>query len=473
MLVLWLVGLVIHGLWALTVPSPVDWDSAYYRLVAQQIVGGEGATLPSVWTLVLLPESLPMPADLHWMPLPSRVLLPGLAVWADHGDQLVTISLAALWGPLAWRLARGAVDDGRVAWLAGGLACLGGGYARFLSTPDSIALFGVLGGVGWLTVQRGQVLGCAAVAVAAALTRGDGFLLGLALGVGLWLGGARTARGAGGALAVALAGLAAWGLWSARGVWLMGDAAMASRAATAHALDMADFLRGQVAPIGVSARLAHLLVELDDAVRTVLIAGAATLPPVALLGLWRGRRRSEVMALAAFAFLVLTVPLLAAPAIASSGTLFRSGAAVFVGACVLGAEATVWLGDQGTARRGYPRLLIVALVGLGFATTSVGVGLGTWRARPAAPVDCDRVVDLPAGTVVLTGEPLFVSERCGVETVVAPAGLDAATLSILEARYDLGLAIPATPGGLGATAEELAALLPDWHQAADGTLRPP
>ena len=138
-LALFLLGLVVHGAWALTVAQPVDWDPAYYRGVAAAIAAGEGAQVGAIWSLAAPPPALPQPADLHWMPGPSRILVPGLLAWPARGDQAVSVLTAATWGPLAWALA-GAVDRRGAAGLAAGaLAVAGGAYARFLSTPDSIA----------------------------------------------------------------------------------------------------------------------------------------------------------------------------------------------------------------------------------------------------------------------------------------------------------------------------------------------
>jgi hypothetical protein len=173
-----LLGLLWHGLWATTVPGPLDWDPAYYRDVAQHILAGEGAVSGAAWQAALTAGPLPVPADLHWMPLPSRVLLPGLALWPARGDQLTTALLAAAWAPLAWALARALGLRPAAAALAGLWAATGLGWVRFLSTPDVFALYGVIGAVGWLAVLRGATGWAAASAVAAALSRGDGFLFG-------------------------------------------------------------------------------------------------------------------------------------------------------------------------------------------------------------------------------------------------------------------------------------------------------
>ncbi len=90
---------------------------------------------------------------------------------------------------------------------------------RFLSTPDSIALYGILAGLGWLMADRGHVALTALLAGLLALTRGDGFLMAPCLA--LVLSGPPLPR-----LAVAAAGPAVWLGWQVRGLLEVGPAVL-------------------------------------------------------------------------------------------------------------------------------------------------------------------------------------------------------------------------------------------------------
>ncbi len=125
--VLYLTAVAFHGAWATSVPQPLDWDPAYYRDVARSIAAGLCAQSGALWYRLGPDLDLPMLADLHWMPLPSRLLVPGLWLWPAHGDAVVTVIVAAAWGPLAAVLAGRLGGARSVQWAAGLLGVLGGG----------------------------------------------------------------------------------------------------------------------------------------------------------------------------------------------------------------------------------------------------------------------------------------------------------------------------------------------------------
>ena len=91
-------GVALRLPWAILRPWPWDWDAAYYRLTARSVTEGRGGSLDVLWTLAAPEAGLGGPPDLYWLPLPSRILVPEIAL---GGNGLVTvILLAALVGPL-------------------------------------------------------------------------------------------------------------------------------------------------------------------------------------------------------------------------------------------------------------------------------------------------------------------------------------------------------------------------------------
>jgi hypothetical protein len=150
---LFVAGLVYYGLIAWLRPDLGDWDAQYYGAVARNIVDGKGAVTLGLWNLSFLPASLPAPADMHWMPLPSWVLVPGVALW-EHGDLAITVILCALWAPLAAHLATLLGGGRREALIAGIVTLLGAIWAGIAPTTDCYALYGAIGGLASIALVR-------------------------------------------------------------------------------------------------------------------------------------------------------------------------------------------------------------------------------------------------------------------------------------------------------------------------------
>lgn len=461
--VLYLAAVAFHGAWATTVLQPLDWDPAYYRDVGRSIAAGLGAQSGALWHRLGPDLDLPMLADLHWMPLPSRLLVPGLWLWPAHGDAVVTVIVAAAWGPLAAVLAGRLGGVRSVQWAAGLLGVLGGGYVRFLSTPDSIALYGILAGLGWLMADRGNVALTALLAGLLALTRGDGFLMAPCLA--LVLRGPPLPR-----LAVAAAGPVVWLGWQVRGLLEVGPAVLQTRRAMASAVHIDEVLTGVVAGARVGMRALVVVQELGEAIQTALVVGIFMLPLAALGGAWRLRRAPLVRGVLAYAVLMPVVTLCLAPAIAASGTPFRSGAALYIPSCALAALGVGRLGAWGHRVRGYPRFLLLGGFVAAMAVGTVGFGQAMVRARPGPLVDCDVVKDLPDGAVVFTGRPLELRGTCGVMAVLMRADDTPEGLRTQAARHGVAWAIlPAQdPDPTVATDNDGERLLPGWSAVAPG-----
>ena len=421
-----LAAAMLHGLFALTIPSPVDWDPAYYRQVALNIAQGRGAVTQSLLFFGYLPQALPFPADLHWMPLPSRVLVPGLALW-EHGDQLITVLLAATWAPLAWALSRRLGQDGM---LAGALALLGGGYLRFLSTPDSIALYGALGGAVALALAHRRYLLAAAALAAAALTRGDGLLLAPCLALPLIL--KRKPVG----VLLALVGPTVALAWMAR-CHSVGDPAWASsRELVLQTLSYPDFVLGLPGTPSFRARLVFLVGEIPALLRVGLIGGAFLLPWPALWAL-RRHRPPWALGLALYAVAFPLAALVLAPGVASSGTIFRSGSALVVGTCALAASGFEAL----CARRSYPRWLPLLAV----ASVSLALGLANAWLAPSIPWRCP-----PGDTAIFATRPL----SCERPALLLPVNMPPQQVRELAERYEIEGVWLTPSDGLGWGAEE-------------------
>ncbi|HJN73073.1 MAG TPA: hypothetical protein QGF58_03970 [Myxococcota bacterium] len=402
---LWLLAVLVHAAWALTVPTPVDWDPAYYSAVAGHILAGDGAVTGSAVFLSQLPESLPAVADLHWAPLPSRVLLPGLALWT-HGDQLVTVCILATWAPLAWAIARELGAGPRTALWAGVMAASGLGYARMGASPDSIALAGALGGVALLALLRDRWGVLALAAVGLVLTRGDGFLVGLVF--------AAFVRRRSAGVVVAIATVGALGAWAMRCQAFGGSEWVEARQGLMAAADYGAWLRDE--PATTTAR---------PLTRLPMIYGLAFAALVPLLAAVGFRRRAAPLFI-----LALVLPLstaLLAPALAESGTLYRSGAILVSGACALAS-----LGIERLARlRDLDLRFAYGVLGGGVLLTSVALGARNVTLKPSLEVACPELPD----EVVFSDEPLLLELRCGASAVWLPAGLSTEKREEVRKRY--------------------------------------
>jgi hypothetical protein len=229
-------------------------------------------------------------------------------------------------------------------------------------------------------------------------------------------------------------------------------------------LDYGAWVRGEPGLALVGERVSFVLQALPGAAFAVLLASAIFLIPLALL-----RKRGQLPAVHALWVGLLLLPpgvLVLAPAIAASGSVFRS-VAVFLPmlAALAGAgleRAAAW----GAEKRGYPRAFVVGLALLGVAVISGGVGWGTLQAKPSRAVVC------PSGPgPYLASDPLSLSDRCGVETHLLPRGVSAKELRIYLDKYPVNGAVLRDGDGLGSGAEEGAALL-GWKADPQGILRP-
>lgn len=455
-------GIALHAVLAAWLPEPVDYDPAYYGSVARHVVAGDGAVTGALWTLLWRPDALPYAADTHWMPLPSRVLVPGVWLWPAHGDQAITVWFGALWGPLAFALARRNGASSGVAWAAGLFATTGLAYTLRLVTPDCIALFGVIGGLAWLAVFDKKPWAVAGLAVAAALTRNDGFLLAPCLALAF--------RG-GPALGIAVVGPATAAVWALRNVMVVGPEWLTMRQRTTAVLDLdlVPLILGNAPPVGLAERFAFIGQE-GAPVLALLLLLVVPFPGLLMLG---RDRRSAAMAAA-----WLGVPLLAlflAPGVAASGSVFRWLAAVFPLACALTAQAFARLGTWSFAQRGLhpwflPTLLAIPVLGS-------GLFLGTMRpTSPLPAATCAAIAAFPADAVVFSPHPLLAEASCGHKSVVLIPGMSASQVAELADKYHVTFAVVlpvGTKSEFALSPTDAAALLPGWRQLSPESFAAP
>lgn len=418
-------GVVWHAVWAAGVDGPPQWDSAATWEVARHLAAGDGAVTRAVWSVAWLPPSLEHPGDLHWMPLPSRVLVP--AMWLSSGwraAQAVAVLVAASWGPLGVLWGRRLGLQGVALWLAGLVAASGLGALPFLGVPDSVGLAGLLGGGALLAASHGRLAATALLCALFALTRNDGFLLGLAC-VAAFPGWRAVWPAAG--------GLGAWGLWTARGWWLAGDGYLALRRRTADAEGVLDLLRlADPEPLTLGDRALAVVSHVPTAILLGLLAAGVAPALLAGLAAMLRRRDRSLWPLWIYAPLLAAAVFALAPGVAEKGTYYRSLAALIPAVAALG------MAGAGDVLRGLPRWMLPGVVASGGVFLGALVGTRLMGAFPSAD-DCGVLAEAgaPPSAAVLAYEPLHVTARCDRPSLQIPLDASAEELSALTERYGI------------------------------------
>ncbi len=465
--------------WASVTPGPFDWDVSYYLGVAQRIAAHPlaPATTDAVWNLGWLPPMLTHPADLHWMPLPSRVVVPALWIggvvgatpW--HAAQGMTAALAAVVAVLA-TVAAARVGAARgVCIIAGLVAGSGLGYVRYFSIPDSMALYAVAAGVAWLAAgglgwTRGRALACAAACMMAALTRAEGALVGVAV---VFASGVHPKQSRVGRMVAGACGPIAAMAWAARCELLVGEGYSALRAHILDATGAEGWLSpGTLPSLGLASRVDLLVAHAADLGKTPIAAGAILLP-VALGGLLLVARPSLTgtgrfaAAPAVYAMLAPVVLYLGAPSAAIEGSVFRSLAAL-----MSPAVAVMVVGLSRASTRFHP-VFFPALYGAAQIALVTAIGMKSQQFSTPFP-DCAALdaAGVPAGAPILSYDPLGTSTRCGHPGVVLGRATTEPQVDDLADRYSTTWALTAPADYRSWTRRADDADLAGWTQVAGG-----
>lgn len=226
LLILTAVALLVRILVAL-VTEPAPWtDSAYYLVSGRQIAGGDGLTVPFIWSFLetggRLPADpvLPIPSHAHWMPMTAFAAALGMLAggMTDLAARTPFLLLSTAMTPAAYVFAWSTWQSRFASVAAGVMVIFAGPLLLFGSIVESYAIFGLAGAgalhaamrsvaepdrrIRWLVIS-GVLIGVATLA------RIEGVLLAVAPATA-WLIGMRWTR---------------WGVEGRRTGWLAGFAA--------------------------------------------------------------------------------------------------------------------------------------------------------------------------------------------------------------------------------------------------------
>ncbi len=165
-LILFCLALVVRLLTAWLLTGPPYVDTYYYTVGAWQLAEGYGFTEPFLWHYLDNPTGIPHPGFLYWMPLPSILAAPFVALLSSLSGhsflaaQLPFVLLSALLPLVSYFVAWQATGLRRHAWAAGLLTLFSGFFFPHWTLPETFAPFAVFGSLAlWLTGRGMQEAG--------------------------------------------------------------------------------------------------------------------------------------------------------------------------------------------------------------------------------------------------------------------------------------------------------------------------
>lgn len=204
-LLLFGLALALRLIAAIWVRQPGFVDAYYYYQVAENLYQGRGLTESTIWNYQVggylpaqPPSSLDHPAFAYWMPLTSFItasgfyLFGGVSYWAGA---LPFMLLASALPPLTYWLGLLAFgrQQRRYSWFMAALVLFPGRYFLFWNAPDNFTPFAVISLLcliaTWAGLYRNDrwLLAAGALAGLGFLSRSDGILLLVALGISFLL----------------------------------------------------------------------------------------------------------------------------------------------------------------------------------------------------------------------------------------------------------------------------------------------
>ena len=489
--------------------APGYMDAEYYYYGGLRIANGEGFTENVLWNYLDDPEGLPHPSHTYWMPLTSIVAAIGLKVFRFLGDfnaaQVGFVLILATIPPLTAGLCMALTKRKDMAALAGILAVFSGFYLPISTTTESFGPVMLLGGVFFLLVHKGgkyRYLLLGVVAGLMHLTRADGILWVLVAGFVLHKNSESESKQTGlkarirtwfsrefliSAFSIAIGYWVVMGFWYIRNVKLYGGLFPPGGSQTLWMLGYDDlfsypasllsFGRWWASGLGeiIRVRFHALGVNLQSG---FIVQGVIMLGPLALLGVWKYRRKKAIKVGWTAWLLLLFMMTVVFPESGTRGGFFHSGAAFMplIWALVpVGLEVLVGLSlkifKKWKAERIGPFLRVLSvgvavLISLSAVNSKI-IGpdeseqpLWTLIARKYQSLE-DRIqflgansedivlVNNPPGYAVVSGRPAIVIPNGGTETLMEVVRRYKPRYVLLEPDHPKGLtALYNDPGNL-------------------------
>ncbi len=341
-------------------------DASYAVHVAENLARGRGFVEEVLWNYLDNPAGLPHPSNLYWMPLPSMLIAPFFVVLGDsyHVAQIPFILISSLLPLFAFYLSRKIFSRDDYAWAAALFTAFSGFYTIYWVSPDNFAPFALTAGICLYVIARGVETSSAryffAAGILAALShlsRADGVLLLAVAPLALLIHRpTRTFRAVGLFTVYCLLGyLLVMTPWFVRDYLAVGTPYPSAGTKTlwltnydelfrfTDDITLARYLAWGIGPIIGSKLQAGAL----DLLIVVFGALQLFLAPFAAIGLWRIRRRVEMLPFFLYAALLYLAMALVFTFPSSHGSMLHSAAALipfFAVAVPPGVDAVVeWI----------------------------------------------------------------------------------------------------------------------------------
>jgi hypothetical protein len=196
-ILLFAVSLFVCLLAIIPVQGPGYMDAAYSYDIALNLARGQSFVEPFLWNYLDDPSGLPHPSHLYWMPLPTLLAWVGLMVLGEsyRSAQVPFAIISALLPLVSYWVAVQTTGQRRHGWLAGLLTLFSGFYVPFWGHTDNFAPFALVGSLSLVAAWQagrarekgrsavGWALAAGALVGLAHLSRADGLLLLVAIGI--------------------------------------------------------------------------------------------------------------------------------------------------------------------------------------------------------------------------------------------------------------------------------------------------
>jgi hypothetical protein len=460
---------------AAAVPFAVPEDTAYYWGVARNVVEGRGLVSDALWSYFLPPLTLPRPAFEIWLPLPTFLSAPFMAVLGTsfRVAQVPGVLVSAAVPVLTWRLVADLADERGLTGLraralavgSGAVAAVYGPLVLYGALPDSTAPFTVAIVAACILMERvardprgarlldARLLGVGIALGFAALTRNEAIWYALAWAGTAWLvaghlAGDRTdtrasIRGRLAPLARLLAGpavvaIVVYAPWAARQWAVFGTPLPGQAVANAFSRTGTDIFAWNDRPsmgTWLAQGPAKLLADRVDGfvhnVWTVLLLPALPVGPIGLLGLPWILRSVVLRPLLIGAALTFLASTLLFPVSTTWGTFLHAAGPVHVLLVASAMAALDALVARVGARRGWGTgsallapvaVIVFALPMLWLTVTGIG-GVATDAERRYAELARTTEaagVPLAANAPVISDFPIWLAESARVGSLALP-----------------------------------------------------
>jgi 4-amino-4-deoxy-L-arabinose transferase-like glycosyltransferase len=140
-------ALLIRLLAILPVQQPGYMDAAYSYDIALNLARGQGFVEPFLWNYLDNPSGLPHPSHLYWMPLPTVLAWIGMTLFGQtyQAAQVLFAALSAMLPLVSYWVAVRTTGSRRHGWLAGLLTLFSGFYVLYWGHTDNFTPFALAG----------------------------------------------------------------------------------------------------------------------------------------------------------------------------------------------------------------------------------------------------------------------------------------------------------------------------------------